>query len=59
MNFYLVLSREVCPRSSRPHGRSMKHPLGVLHTMAVSWEDKVILAIELVGSKSLSIGPSY
>jgi hypothetical protein len=23
MDFYLVLSREVCPRSSRPHSRSM------------------------------------
>jgi hypothetical protein len=27
MDFYLVLSREVCLRSSRPHGCSMKHPL--------------------------------
>jgi hypothetical protein len=27
MDFYLVLSREVCPRSSQPHGRVVKHPL--------------------------------
>jgi hypothetical protein len=25
--FYLLLSREVCPRSSRPYSRSVKHPL--------------------------------
>jgi hypothetical protein len=26
IDFYLVLSREVCPRSSRPHGCSVKRP---------------------------------
>jgi hypothetical protein len=26
MDFYLILSREVCPRSSQLHGRSIKRP---------------------------------
>jgi hypothetical protein len=29
MDFYLVLLRRVCPRSSRPHSRSVKRPLVV------------------------------